>query len=73
MDWRLCRGSRVLLSSSRLGCLEVQEQRWLGDAEGAEDVAVAGGELGALVAGAGRSGEGPQVNALEFVAEVSPA
>ena len=37
------------------GALEVEEQRWFGDAEGTEDVAVAGGELGALPAGADRT------------------
>ena len=50
----------------------MQEQRWLGDAQGAEDVALAGGELGALLAGAGGAGEGAQVYALQLVAEVAP-
>jgi len=60
------------LGGGWLGGVEVQEQRRLSDVQGAEDVALAGGELGALLAGAGGSGERAEVHALELVAEVAP-
>jgi len=65
------RGLGGLLSSGRPGRLEIEEQRWLGDAEGSEDVALAGGELGALPARAGGPRECAEVHALQFVAEVA--
>ena len=62
-------------SGGRFGPLrggELQEQRWLLDPEGAEDLLVLGGELGPLPALAGVAGERDEVQALEFVAEVAP-
>src|SRR6266536_1023031 len=54
------------------GRLEVEEAGRLGQLKRAEDVLLAGCELGALVAGAGGAGESSEVEALELVAEVAP-
>ncbi len=43
-----------------------------GQLEGVQDVALAGGELGALLAGAGGAGERAEVQALGLVADVAP-
>ena len=55
-----------------LGSVELEEQRRLVDVQRVEDVALAGGELGALLVGAGGPGERAEVDALQLVAEVAP-
>ena len=51
---------------------EVEVAGWFGEVEGAEDPAVAGGELAALGDVAFAGGEGDEVEAFEFVAGVAP-
>src|SRR3990170_878458 len=60
------------MAAAGSGGLELEEARWFGQLEGAQDLLLAGGELGALAAEAGGAGEGAEVEALEFVAEVAP-
>src|ERR1035437_3341414 len=57
--------------SGRCGC-GGDDQRGFGQVQGLEDVLVAGGELGAVGEGAVVAGEGAQVDALEFGAQVVP-
>ena len=62
-------------SGGRLGLVaggELEEQRWLLDAECAEGRLLVGGELGSLVAGAGVAGERAEMHPLQFVAEAAP-
>lgn len=47
-----------------MGRGQLQEPGRLGDVEGAEDVVLGGGELGALVGVAGVAGEHPDVQGL---------
>ena len=58
---------------SRGGCrLQVREACGLCELEGAQQVALAACELGALLAGAGGAGERAEVQALKLVAHVAP-
>src|SRR5664279_6508439 len=68
--WALCALGGLLVARPLGG--ERQEHRRRGDVERAQDLALGGGQLGLLAAGAGGPGEGAQVQALELVAEVAP-
>ncbi len=56
----------------RAGGVQAREARGLGEREGAQQFALAGGELSALLAGAGWAGERAEVQALQLVADVAP-
>jgi len=68
----LCVVPTGLLRWASVGCGEPQEPWWFGDLEGAEDVALAGVELGALVDVAGVAGELAHVQGPQFLTQASP-
>ncbi len=52
--------------------VQVEKTGWLGEIERPQDRPLARRRLGALLAGAGRSGEGAQVHPLELVTQAAP-
>src|ERR1700722_16256287 len=72
LERRFSRGAAGGLVSGGAGGGQFVDLRWWGDGELGEQVAGGLGELGAAAEGAGRAGEGAQVDAVEFAADRGP-